>query len=604
MKTTIPKVLPAAILAFTFTNIASVQAETSLNTDTYSNEAMLVTASRIEEDTANTLASVSIIDRTAIELSQAPDLLELLRLQTGIDIVRSGPAGSQTSLFLRGTNSNHTLILIDGVRVNSTNTGALAWENLPLAQIERIEIVRGPRASFYGADAIGGVIQIFTREANRVSARAGYGSFGTKELSASAGYHQKNSAFSMTADWRDSDGFSAQNENGFAYDPDKDGYNTWNVSLRGRYAATESSSLKYSLLYTDNENEFDQGVSESQQRVLGLTWAFCGSCQLQQSLNFGYTKDNIDTQTAYGTSALVSDHISTDWQGRLDLDGKQLTFGIDYDSESGRNRDNYNESRHNLAAYSGLSLETGLGDGQFALRFDDSSVYGNNLSGSAAWGFTLAESIKLIASYGTAYRAPTMGELYSPGFFGSFAGNPDLDAETSASAELALRWTISSVQGLDINYFSTRIDDMIAFAGVDFQAININEATIEGLEAEYSLQTSSWQFTANGTLQDTEDKSTGAELLRRPKQKYSLVLDRRWDNGSWLGAEVFYSGKREDFGATLDSYTLLNLRAGMPLGGGFRLEGRVENALDEFYEPAFGFNAADRSYFVSINWQQ
>ena len=604
MKTTIPKVLPAAILAFTFTNIASVQAETSLNTDTYSNEAMLVTASRIEEDTANTLASVSIIDRTAIELSQAPDLLELLRLQTGIDIVRSGPAGSQTSLFLRGTNSNHTLILIDGVRVNSTNTGALAWENLPLAQIERIEIVRGPRASFYGADAIGGVIQIFTREANRVSARAGYGSFGTKELSASAGYHQENSAFSMTADWRDSDGFSAQNENGFAYDPDKDGYNTWNVSLRGRYAATESSSLKYSLLYTDNENEFDQGVSESQQRVLGLTWAFCGSCQLQQSLNFGYTKDNIDTQTAYGTSALVSDHISTDWQGRLDLDGKQLTFGIDYDSESGRNRDNYNESRHNLAAYSGLSLETGLGDGQFALRFDDSSVYGNNLSGSAAWGFTLAESIKLIASYGTAYRAPTMGELYSPGFFGSFAGNPALDAETSASAELALRWTISSDQGLDISYFSTRIDDMIAFAGVDFQAININEATIEGLEAEYSLQTSSWQFTANGTLQDTEDKSTGAELLRRPKQKYSLVLDRRWDNGSWLGAEVFYSGKREDFGATLDSYTLLNLRAGMPLGGGFRLEGRVENALDEFYEPAFGFNAADRSYFVSINWQQ
>jgi len=604
MKTTIPKVLPAALLAFTFSNNVSAQAETSLSNDTYSNETILVTASRIEEDAADTLASASIIDRTAIEMSQAPDLLELLRLQTGVDIVRSGPAGSQTSLFLRGTNSNHTLVLIDGVRVNSTNTGSLAWENLPLAQIERIEIVRGPRASFYGADAIGGVIQIFTREANRLTGRVTYGSYGTKEVGASVGYHQQDSAFSMTADWRDSDGFSAQNENGFAYDPDKDGYSTFNISLRGRYAATEGSSLKYSLLYTDNENAFDQGISDSQQRVLGLAWAFCGNCKLQQSLNFGYTKDNLDTKTAYGTSALISDHISTDWQGRLDFDGKQLTFGIDYDSESGRNRDNYNESRHNLAAYTGLSLETGLGEGQFALRFDDSSVYGNNLSGSAAWGFFLGDRVKLIASYGTAYRAPTMGELYSPGFFGSFAGNPDLDAETSASAELALRWSISRQQTLDISLFSTRIDDMIAFAGIDFQAININEAAIDGLEAEYSLQAGAWQFTANGTLQETEDKSTGAELLRRPKQKYSLVLDRHWENGAWLGAEVFYSGKREDFGATLGSYTLLNLRAGLPLGGGFRIEGRVENALDEFYQPASGFNAADRSYFVSINWQQ
>lgn len=604
MKTTIPRALPAIFLAVTFSNNVSAQAEESFNNTTYSTETMLVTASRVEEESIDTLASVSIIDRAAIELSQAPDLLELLRLQTGIDIVRSGPAGAQTSLFLRGTNSNHTLVLIDGVRVNSTNTGSLAWENLPLAQIERIEIVRGPRASFYGADAIGGVIQIFTREANRLTGRATYGSFGTKEVSASAGYHQQNSALSMTAGWRESNGFSTQNENGFAYDPDKDGYNTWNLSLRGRYATTENSSLKYSLLYTDNENEFDQGISDSQQRVFGLAWEFCGSCRLQQSLNFGYTKDNLDTQTTYGTSVLVSDHISTDWQGQLDLDGKQLTFGIDYDSESGRSRDNYNESRHNLAAYSGLSLETSLGDGQFALRFDDSSVYGNNLSGSAAWGFAMGDSLKLIASYGTAYRAPTMGELYSPGFFGLFAGNQNLDAETSASTELMLRWSINQQQNLDISFFSTRIDDMIAFAGIDFQAINIDKAAIDGLEAEYSLQAGAWQFTANGTLQDTEDKSTGAELLRRPKQKYSLVLDRRWENGAWVGAEVFYSGKRDDFGATLDSYTLLNLRAGLPLGGGFRLEGRVENALDEFYQPAFGFNAADRSYFVSINWQQ
>ncbi|MCF6263093.1 MAG: TonB-dependent receptor [Xanthomonadales bacterium] len=604
MKTTTLKILPASLLAFVCCPVLSVQAEELSNQQSYTNDIMQVTASRIEEPAKDTLASVSIIDRTAIELSQAPDLLELLRLQTGIDIVRSGPAGAQTSLFMRGTNSNHTLVLIDGVRVNSTNTGSLAWENLPLAQIERIEIVRGPRASFYGADAIGGVIQIFTREANQASSRLSYGSFGSKEVSASVGYHHDYSAFSMTADWRDSGGFSAQNENGFAYDPDKDGFNTWNVSLRGRYNVSEGSSFRYSLLYTDNENEFDQGISDSQQRVLGLSWNFCSRCDLQQSLNLGYTKDNLNTQTAYGVSALTSDHLSADWQGRLDLGQQQLTFGLDFDTESGRNRDNYNNSRNNIAAYTGLDIETGFGDGQFALRLDDSSDYGSNFSGSAAWGLALGENLKLIASYGTAYRAPTMNELYSPGFFGLFAGKPNLNAETSDSVELALRWNISTRQNLDISLFSTRIDEMIAFAGVDFQAININQVKIEGLEAEYSVQTKNWQFTANGTLQDTENKSTGAELLRRPQQKFSLVLDRRWDNGAWLGAEVFYSGKREDFAATLASYSLLNLRAGMPLGSSFRLEGRIENALDEFYQPAFGFNAAGRAYFVSINWQQ
>ncbi len=604
MKFSTPTSYNYLIAVSTLLLTVSVQAENSSSEDIYLADTILVTASRTEESAADTLASISIIERSAIEQSQAADLLELLRLQTGIDIVRSGAAGSQTSLFLRGTNSNHTLVLIDGVRVNSTNTGSLAWENIPLAQIERIEIVRGPRASFYGADAIGGVIQIFTRQAKNLNARATYASYGSKELSASTGYERENSAFSMTAGWRDSDGFSTQNQNGFAYDPDADGFNTWNVSFRGQHKYSKNSSISYSFLHSDNETEFDQGVSDSKQRIFGLLWNLCGSCSLKQSVKAGYTKEDLNTRTAFGESSFVSDHLSTGWQGQMDLGNKQLTLGLDYDSESGRSRDNYNENRHNLAVYSGLNVDTDMGDGMLALRFDDSSVYGSNLSGSAAWGFLLSDSLKFIASYGTAFRAPTMGELYSPGFFGSFAGNPGLDAETSASAELALRWTISHQQNLNVSLFSTRIDDMISFAGTDFQAININQAAIEGLEAEYSAVTSVWQFKANLTLQDTEDKSSGNELLRRPKQKYSLTLDRHWDNGAWLGAEVFHSGKREDFGATLGSYNLLNLRAGLPLSSGLRLEGRIENLLDENYQPAFGFNAADRSFFVSINWQQ
>ncbi len=576
----------------------------SATADTYTAEPMLVTASRVSENIEDTLATVSLIDRETIERSQAPDLLELLRLQSGIDIVRSGPAGAQTSLFMRGTNSNHTLILIDGVRVNSTNTGAIAWENLPLAQIERIEIVRGPRTSFYGANAIGGVIQIFTRQANQTTVRIGLGSYGQQEISAATGYAAERSALSITAGWRDSDGFSAQNENGFGYDPDDDGFNTWNVSMRGSVKTSDSSELSYQLLYTDNENEFDQGQSQSQQSVLGLSWDYCSTCSYTQSINLGYTSDKLDTMTAFGSSALNSKHSSIDWQLSRKMEQAQWVFGVDLDSESGRNKDNYNQSRNNLAAYTGLTLEAGRSDLQFALRYDDNSVYGSELTGSAALGLALTGQLRLVASYGTAYRAPTMNELYSPGFFGLFAGNPDLNAESSDSSELSLRWQLAAKQKLSLSVYRTRIDNLIAFSGEDFQAVNINKAAIDGIEAEYQLNAGNWQLTANATFQDTEDKSTGNSLLRRPDEKYSLTLDRSWNNGAWLGVEVFYSGEREDFGASLDSYTLVNLRAGLSLAGGFRLEGRLENLLDEYYQPAFGFNAADRSYYLNILWRK
>ncbi len=581
----------------------SAQADSS-QIDSYAAEPMLVTASRIAESAEDTLANASIIDREQIERSQAPDLLELLRLQSGIDIVRSGPSGSQTSLFMRGTNSNHTLILIDGIRVNSTNTGALAWENLPLAQIERIEIVRGPRTSFYGADAIGGVIQIFTRQAEQTSIRLGIGSYGQQEISASSGYRAERSAFTATLGWRDSDGFSAQNENGFGYDPDDDGFNTWNISLRGSLETTASSQLTYSLLYTDNENEFDQGQSWSQQSVFGLNWDYCTTCDYKQKISLGYTQDKLDTITAYGGSNLLSDHSSIDWQINREMQQATWVLGVDLDSESGRNKENYNQSRNNLAAYSGLTLEAGNSDLQFALRYDDNSVYGSELTGNAAAGVHLGSNLKLVASYGTAFRAPTMNELYSPGFFGLFAGNPGLDAESSDSSELSLRWQIAANQNLRFSAYKTNIDKLISFAGEDFQAININKAVINGIEVEYKFNANNWQLSANATFQDTEDKSTGNSLLRRPDEKYSLTLDRNWANGAWLGAEVFYSGKREDFGATLDSYSLVNLRAGYPLSNGFHLEGRVENLLDEYYQPAFGFNAAERSYYLSILWQR
>jgi vitamin B12 transporter len=230
---------------------------------------LVVTPSRTPEPLGDALASVSVITREDIELSVAQDLFELLRLQPGVDIVRSGGPGAQTSVFLRGSNSNHVLVLIDGVRVSSSNTGAYSWEQLPVNQVERIEIVRGPRGSIYGSDSIGGVIQVFTRSSPDPYTRLTGGSYGTVEFDGGLGYEGERTRLSVNAGYRDVDGFSAQNPDGFSYHPDDDGFKSANLGINGALFAGYGS-WHYSLLALDNESEFDQGESDARQLVTSL----------------------------------------------------------------------------------------------------------------------------------------------------------------------------------------------------------------------------------------------------------------------------------------------------------------------------------------------
>ena len=232
---------------------------------------LVVTPSRMAEPLGQTLAAVSVISRADIEQSVAEDLFELLRLQPGIDIVRTGGPGAQTSVFMRGSNSNHVLVLIDGVRVGSANTGAYAWEQLPLNMLERVEIVRGPRGSLYGSDAIGGVIHVFTRSDPRPHARATGGSFGTAEIAGGWGYQGENSQLSVNAGYRDVRGFSAQNPNGFSYHPDDDGLEAASLAIKGSVEAAHGG-WRYSLLAIDNRSEFDQGYSDADQTVVSLEY--------------------------------------------------------------------------------------------------------------------------------------------------------------------------------------------------------------------------------------------------------------------------------------------------------------------------------------------
>ena len=564
---------------------------------------LVVTPSRRIESLSDTLAAVSVLTREDIERSAAEDLSDLLRSLPGVDVVRSGGPGSQVSIFLRGSNSNHVLVLIDGVRASSSNTGAYVWEQLPINQVERVEVVRGPRGSIYGSDSIGGVIHVITRSATTPYARVTGGSYGTAEFEGGLGYEGENTRLSINAGYRDVDGFSAQNPNGFSYDPDDDGFKSANLGIKG---STQAGNYRwtYSLLALDNETEFDQGISETSQAIaaLGLHGSFSPSWDYQ--LLAGYVTEELVSDFEFFETGFDSDRLQFSWQNQYAAGANNsFSFGLDWFDENGKSLYSWNESRNNTGLFAAWDYYAGRFHTQLGGRWDDNSQFGSQFTGQAALGFDINDAWQLMASYGSAFRGPNLNEQFSPGFGGLFAGNPDLDPESSTSAEVGLRWQHPQAGTLSAALYRTEVDDLIAFNGDAFQAINIHEARLEGIELEYAWSHSNWDVGANATFQDAEDRSTGDPLLRRPDQKGALTLDRNFDNGSWLGVEWLYVGKRYDFGGIeLSSYQLFNLRAGWQFLPAWRAELRGENLADETYEPAYGFNAAGRSWFISLAW--
>ncbi|MGA0265879.1 MAG: TonB-dependent receptor domain-containing protein [Lysobacterales bacterium] len=564
----------------------------------------VVTAARAEQDIARTMASVSIISREDIRVSAAEDLLELLRLEAGVDVVRTGPAGAQTSVFVRGGNSDHLLVMIDGVRVASAHTGAYAWELLPLAMIERVEIVRGPRSTLYGSDAMSGVIQVFTRQLDGPVVRATAGSFGTGEVEAGVGFSHGDSRHSLFAAWRDVDGFSAQNPDGFSYDPDDDGLESRSAGANGMIG-TRGGSLQYQLMGSRTETEFDQGTSEARQGLASLSWHGSLSEHWDYQLLAGYFDDRLETDYGFFNTRFESERWDLGWQNQYELAVGHLAFGLDFINESGVADGSYRADRDNRAGYASWEARFDHVDLQLGGRLDDNSEFGSEATWQAGAGAEWGAAGRFSVLLGTAFRAPDLGEQFSPGFGGFFAGNPDLQPESSSSLELNWKKNFGDRAAGSLAAFSTEFEDLIAFTGQNFQAINIARAKVSGIEAEWALSTAEWNIRANATLQNTKDKSTGQSLLRRPDEKGSLVIDRRFGGGSWLGLDWFLSGSRLDVGGTqLPGYGILSMRGGWVFNPSLTLEARWENVLDKAYEPAAGFNSAGRSVFISLDWRR
>jgi vitamin B12 transporter len=563
-----------------------------------------VTATRRSQTVDDALASVTVITREDIERSLAPDLPTLLRGVAGVDLSRTGGEGQQTSVFLRGSNANQVLVLIDGVRVASANTGAFAWEHLPLGQIERIEVVRGPRASWHGSDAVGGVIQVFTRDPRGLSATMSAGRYGRLAASASYGAGDADASFGVTLGGIDFDGYSAQLPGSFGYDPDDDGYINRNLGLRAQ-RTLGGQRLALHAYATHADVDFDQGRSSVDTEVGGVELGGDLGTGFGHRLAIGLQRELLSTPVF--ANDFRSRRASVDWTGDLALsDLDSLVFGLNWQRERGESRITgvgcqYCESRRNLGAFASLQGGRERIDWQLAARHDDAGGFGGATTGQAALGFRPTEGLRTFASFGQGFRAPNLNELFSPGFGGLFGGNPALEAERSRSAEAGVDFT-ASAHRVGLRAFRTRTRDLIAFqGGATFQAVNIARAAVDGAELTWAWDAAPWRLDAAATWQDAEDATTGDALLRRPQRKLSMDVER--ELGAWtLGAGLYHASERRDFAGELAPYTLLDLRASWRFAPAWRLGLRLDNVTDRDYQLASGFATPGRALQVNVRY--
>ncbi len=602
---------------------AHINAEQS--SQIYQQDKTIVTATRYDQTEDDIIPSVSVIDRQDILNLQANSILDVLTLQQGIDVARSGGNGSQTSVFMRGTNSNHTLVLIDGMRVGSSFTGSFAWENLPVSQVERIEIVRGTRVSYYGSDAIGGVINIITRKQQNLYVRYTGGSFDTHNFDVGYGDNTDRVYYSVVLGSQKTDGFSATNENNtFGFNPDKDGFENLSLNLA---AGTNIGSGKIDFNYLESKADVDfdsyynVGNSDSKERVARVKWSDQVFNQWDAEISIGYNKNSLATKAF--SNNFQSQRNTLDGLLNKNFNNQHLGFGISYRNEDADfnnlliNQLNYSHSRVNTSAFANWQASFNKNILSISARYDHNNAYGSDTSGDFDWAIQINDAVRFNLSAGTAFHAPNLSELFSPQFqtiifspelgefvnFFSFEGNPDLKPEESTNYEMGLKSKLGDNQNLSFNIFYYNIDNLIDFQGSTFKPVNVNQSTIKGIEGDYNYQKDGLRLNVNATYQDANNDETDTPLLRRPDSKANFSIDKFFNQFS-IGSSIRYASKNPDFGVELDGYTIIDLRAAYQINSHWRVAAKIENATDKNYQIINGYNTADASGYLTIEWQQ
>jgi len=586
----------------------------------------VVTATRNPQLLSAALAHSTVISRAEIEQSQAVDLVSLLEREAGLQRIQNGGIGSVSSVFMRGSASLQTLILIDGVPQNKQDaTGLVSLEHVMLDNVERVEIVRGNVSAIYGSGAIGGVIQIFTRAGNKqpsASLSVEVGPRASRKLSANANFSAGETSISGGVSRFTTDGFSTVNATQLpTANPDQDGYQNTSahLAITHQVAPAHQFGLKFSQSKGDTnyDNYFGAPTDlQSSTTTLNQTTLFSanqwGAWSSRINLSQQSDKSEIRDNGIYGsTDGFVTQATMLSWvntfalgeEWRVTAGAEQQRQHVDTKSSSPYNTP-YDQNRTSVAFFGGLEGELLGGALQFNVRNDKVGELQQS-TGYLGYGYPLSSSVKATVSASTAFNAPPLGYLFAPGY-----GNPNLKPELAQSRELGLQYA----QGKNLlraTYFDTRTTDQLNYDSTTFSFANLARTKNSGVELSYRGSVGATDLRASLSSQDPVNDLTGETLLRRARTLASLGAVQTL--GAWTaGANLRYSGERNDaysdpatfstVKTKLAAYSVLDLTASYKWSTEVTLTARLDNATDEAYQTVYGYNQQPRSLFAGMTW--
>ncbi len=585
--------------------------------DLYAQQALdpvVVTATRQATRVSEVLANVTVIDREEIERNAASTVIDLLSRQSGIQVATSGGPGTTASLYMRGARPDQTKILVDGLPINSIDLAGSPLRYIPLANVERIEILRGPGSTMYGADAIGGVIQIFTRQGTpglKADGFIGYGTQNTFQANAGVSGGNEQWRFRLEANQASTDSISAQ-KNATNRDADKDPYRNTGGAASVSFLPAQGHEVGFIYRQNEGRTHYDSGnvpangTFDDYVDFRTEQWQLFSRNRITENwtskLQYGQTTDwqkNYASWAPQG-SVLTTENSLLSWQNDIALPLGKALLGAEHLAQKASPKDSFtgDDSITNNAVFAGWNANYRQHRWQISGRNDDHSQFGNKGTYALAYGYQLAQHWRLQGSYGTSFKAPSLYQLYD-----QWSGNAQLKPEEGKNAEAAVVWETGN-QTASATYYHNRVENMIDWSYATYKYQNVSRAKLEGVTLDYNARFGDWGVHVAYDWLNAIDEDTGFQLGRRAKNKALLGLSKIWgplETGVELvGAGSRYNNNTET--GRMGGYGLVNLTARYAIDKTLSVEGRVNNLFDKNYELVQGYNTLGFNAFVGIRY--
>ena len=593
-------------------SLALAIAAPAVHADPAELNSVIVTATRTPQAARDVIADTLAIGAEEIANAGAGSITELLQRQRGIEVTRNGGPGTNSGVLLRGANGNQIIVLVDGVRIGSATSGTAAWNAIPMEAVDHIEVVYGPLSTLYGADAIGGVIQIFTKKgkgAPGLSASVGGGSDNTRAYQAAVSGSSGAISYALSAAKERSDGFSATKPGNSSFNADDDGYQRENAAGQFAWTVAPGQELGVLFLHSRTDAQFDSGKNRADsvqsldnyavysRNAITSSWSMLAQAAQSRDKSGSFTSTDSQINTKQTTF---------NWQNDFRLGEDMLQLLVEHRKEEVEaNTSAISRDRDTTSVAASYQLNRGPHLVNIAARNDDSSQYGNKATGSVGYGYRLSSALRLNASFGTSFRAPTFNELYYPGF--GVEGN---QPERGRNGEVGLNFDNGST-AFSAAYYHNKLTDLLVNTnpcpkpGFTFGcAYNVNKATLEGLTMSARQRLGSFTLTADADFQDPKDDTTGKSLVRRARRHGNVGM--QYEAGALhTGVEWQISSYRFDDAANtkrLGGYGLVNLYATWQFSRDWSALVRWNNVADKQYELARFYGTAGSNVFAALRY--